>query len=285
MTTQRVEPREFLESMTLAVRQAAAAVRFLEGRVKNRPKAGEDSEAKAALTSGDCVSQEVLLTALRNDFPWIELDAEEDTPTVRAFEGNRSAQRVIIDPIDGTLRYLNRDGLYAVLLGLEGVRGVEAVLVALPQEEVIIRAARGQGVEISIGAAPFEPAPLQARNGTARRILVSHELPSGLVERLTAKGFEACRAAGGAIGVAPLLPGTSAAIRTTQSHSGLSRRTWVSTLATLEAGGCVETLSGPLPGTFTPGIQEVIVARSCEEVSHFRDLLLSVSAARCRVVS
>ena len=65
----RIDPRDFVERMTLPVWQAAAATRWLEGRVDNRPKLDEDTDEKSALTDADCISQEILLTALREFFP------------------------------------------------------------------------------------------------------------------------------------------------------------------------------------------------------------------------
>jgi magnesium chelatase family protein len=53
------------EVATVAVSDLEEAVRWLEGRVENRPKLDEDSDAKSALTDADCVSQEILLAALR----------------------------------------------------------------------------------------------------------------------------------------------------------------------------------------------------------------------------
>ena len=110
MSSPEISPREFVEALTLPVRQAAAAAHWLEGRVANNPKA-EDSAEKSALTDADCVSQEILVTALAELYPQVVLDAEEDTPAVKAFAANDSPYTVRVDPIDGTLRYLQRDGL------------------------------------------------------------------------------------------------------------------------------------------------------------------------------
>src|SRR5262245_61154713 len=270
----RISPREFVEHMTLPLWQAAAAVRWLEGRVENFPKADEATPAKAALTYGDCVSQEILLTALHAHYPWVEIEAEEDTPTAKRFSGNRTPDRVLVDPIDGTLRYVQRDGIYAILLGLEREGRVEAALVALPQEDLVVRAVRGEGVEGAGAGGPFEPiAPSQ--DPGSDRLLVSYDLPPGVAPRLRAEGYELVRAAGGAIGIAPLLPDTLAAIRTTSDPKGVSRRTWVSALATLEAGGAVETMTGPFPERYEPGIQGVIVAPGAGEISTLRKLLRS----------
>ena len=93
----RISAREFVERMTLPLWQAAAVVRWLEGRVENVPKPTEVSPAKAALTDGDCVSQEILLTALHAHYPWVEIEAEEDTPTAQRFSANRTPDRVLIE--------------------------------------------------------------------------------------------------------------------------------------------------------------------------------------------
>lgn len=270
----RISAREFVERMTLPLWQAAAAVRWLEGRVENFPKHDEATPAKAALTYGDCVSQEVLLTALHAHYPWVEIDAEEDTPTAQRFSGNRTPDRVLLDPIDGTLRYVQRDGYYAILLGLEREGRVEGALIALPQEDLVVRTVRGEGTEVARAGGPFEPIHAAQELG-GDRLLVSYDLPPGVAPRLRSEGYELVHAAGGAIGIAPLLPDALAAIRTTNDAAGVSRRTWVSTLATLEAGGAVETLTGPFPERYQPGIQGVLVAPGAAEISALRKLLRS----------
>ena len=270
--TGRISAREFVERMTLPLWQAAAAVRWLEGRVENFPKVDQATPAKAALTYGDCVSQEVLLTALHAYYPWVEIDAEEDTPTAQRFSANRTPDRVLIDPIDGTLRYVQRDGYYAILLGLEREGRIEAALVALPQEDLVVRAVRGEGAEAARAGGPFEPVRTAKEPGSDR-LLVSYDLPPGVAPRLRAEGYELVHAAGGAIGIAPLLPDAFAAIRTTNDPAGVSRRTWVSTLAALEAGGAVETTTGPFPERYEPGIPGVIVASGTAEISALRKLL------------
>jgi fructose-1,6-bisphosphatase/inositol monophosphatase family enzyme len=262
--------REFALRMTLPVRQAMASVRWLEGRVRNRPKLDELTPEKAALTDGDCVSQEILLVALRAHFPWLAVSVEEDTPSVEAFAENRSAETVVIDPIDGTSRYLLGDGLYAILVGLEREGCVEAALVAVPQLGFLARAVRGGGAEVSFADGEFVPARAK-RRGT--QLLVSHGLPPDVRARAHASLWKPVIAAGGAIGVAPLLEGCGGALRMTSDASGLSRRAWISALPTLEAGGCVETLVGRLPERYEPGVAGVVVGSSASEIAALRELL------------
>ncbi len=57
-------PREFVKAMSPALRTAASIARSLEGRVTNRPKDGESTAIKAALTEADTSAQEALLAPL-----------------------------------------------------------------------------------------------------------------------------------------------------------------------------------------------------------------------------
>ena len=263
----RISGGQFADQMTLPLRQAMAAVVWLEGRVPNVHKPHEASEAKAALTDADCVSQEILLTALREYFPEVALEAEEDTPAVKAFAANDSPHTVHVDPIDGTLRYLRRDGPYAIIVGLEYEARVEASLVAVPQENVLIRAVLGGGAEISLGGGPFAPALLQ---GSGTRVLVSHAVPERTLERMRARDLHPVLAAGGAIGVAPLLDATLGAVRVIEGPEGLSPRAWIAALAVQEAGGVVEVAGAPLPERYRSGESTLIVATTPEAADALR---------------
>jgi 3'-phosphoadenosine 5'-phosphosulfate (PAPS) 3'-phosphatase len=265
----RIDAREFVERMTLPVWQASAVARWLEGRVENTPKLDEETDEKSALTDADCVSQEILLVALREFFPGVEVDAEEDTPSVEAFAGSRSDDRVVVDPIDGTLRYVRRDGLYSIIVGLEREGRTEAAVIAVPQEQVLVRAVRGAGAEISHAQGPFRAARFQ----TGERLLVSHRLGDGAEAELARQGVQLVKAAGGAIGVAPLLEKTRGAVRISQRAGGLSRRAWTSALPTQEAGGVVEALDGGFPEAYREGTRGVIVAPDAAGAAALRRVL------------
>ena len=79
------DAESFVAAMAPALRQAASIARALEGRVQNRPKWGEESAVKAALTLADSAAQEAILVPLLERFPGVALRAEEDTPSVRSF--------------------------------------------------------------------------------------------------------------------------------------------------------------------------------------------------------
>ena len=272
-SSRELTPSAFVERLTLPVWQATAAVRWLEGRVRNRPKLEELRPEKAALTDADCVSQEILLVALREAFPEVGLYVEEDTPSVSEFSNGHDAAAahvVVIDPIDGTLRFLRGDGPYAILVGLERRGLVEAALVGLPKSRLLLRAVRGKGAEIAFAGGGFEPLQVSPP-GT--RVLVSYGLPDSVRSALALQGLQPRVAAGGAIGVAPFLEDIFGGLRLAATPDGLSRRAWVAALPLLEAGGRFESLDGSFPDRYEPGVTGLLTAATDAHLAQLRCLL------------
>ncbi len=258
------DPAEFVQVIAPALREAAAIARSLEGRVANRPKAGETTPVKAALTMADTAAQEALLGPLLAHFPDVRLEAEEDTPTAGAFP-ETGESRVVIDPIDGTLRfYLEALGPYAVMAGLALGEVYQGAVVGLPREEIFFDAVRGAGARmIAGGSSPPIPAHV---TGVGRRVLVSHDLPGPAVERLLAAGFEVRPASGGAISVAPLLAGVRAGLRYVRGGS-VSVRGRIGSLIASEAGALVRAADGgPFPDDIRQPARALLVAGNDEDL-------------------
>ena len=236
------DPEAFVRALAPALRQSASIARALEGRVPNRPKLGETTAVKAALTIADTASQEALLVPLLEHFPTVRLAAEEDTPSTIHFASS-GPELVVIDPIDGTLRfYLEGGGPYAVMIGLARERVYEAALVALPREELYLDAVRGRGARIAERGSPARPARAEA---TGKRVYVSHSLPEAALESLLRRDFEVVTACGGAIAVAPLIPGACAGLRIAmEPEPDLSIRGRIGALIAAEAGALVRAENG-----------------------------------------
>lgn len=268
-------PAEFASALGPALRRSAAIARSLEGRVANRPKPGEETPAKAALTIADTAAQEALLAALVERFPGVGVIAEERTPTVALFP-NPGAGVVVIDPIDGTLRfYLEGTGPYAVMMGL-AVHGIfEAALVALPREELYFAAVRGGGATRAHGEEGARSVRA-ARSGN--RVFISHDLPGAAVESLLAHGFEVAPASGGAISVAPLVPGVRAGLRWVGSDpSGVSIRGRVGALISREAGALVRTETGEaFPLDLESHARALLVAGNEEDLQALREAVAAL---------
>lgn len=247
------DPSRFVECMAPAVWKAAALARALEGTVPNEPKTGEASAAKQALTQADTSAQEALLEVLLANFPDVRLEAEEDTVSVARFR-DRGDALVVIDPIDGTLHsYLRSEGPYAVMIGLAQRHRFEASLVGLPREGLLFAAARGGGALRARPRGPLRSASVQT---SGDRVLVSHGMHAAVVRALENAGFQASPACGGAIAVAPLIPGVRAGLRYAPEAPGVSIRGRIGVLIAREAGayvrgvGCSEfpeDLGAPAP--------------------------------------
>jgi fructose-1,6-bisphosphatase/inositol monophosphatase family enzyme len=78
--------------------------------------------------------QEMLLQSVVQGFGegCTNLDAEEDTPTRKLFPETGRAQTIVIDPIDGTLEYLEGRDDYSVCVGLVSRGRVEVACVYFP---------------------------------------------------------------------------------------------------------------------------------------------------------
>jgi fructose-1,6-bisphosphatase/inositol monophosphatase family enzyme len=238
----RTSPEAFVRALAPALRQSASIARALEGRVPNRPKPGEATPVKAALTIADSASQEALLVPLLEHFPGVRVAAEEDTPSTTRFSRS-GPELVVVDPIDGTLRfYLEGRGPYAVMIGLASDDAYQAALVALPREALYLDAVRGQGARVAHRGSPPRAAHAHA---TGKRVYVSHDLPETASECLLRRGFEVVAACGGAISVAPLVPGACAGLRIAQGPApGISMRGRIGALIAAEAGALVHGEDG-----------------------------------------
>jgi hypothetical protein len=257
MTT---DAETFVAVLAPALRQAASIARALEGRVHNRPKWGEERAAKAALTLADSAAQEAILVPLLERFPGVSLNAEEDTPSVASFPRD-SRECVVVDPIDGTLRfYLEAQGPYAIMVGLARDGRYEAALVALPREGFFFEAVRGGPARLTRpGGAPREVRA--AAQGS--RLLVSHGLPAAVADPLRAAGLEPTPAAGGAIAVAPLIPGVRGGLRLAPDAAGISVRGRIGALISAMGGAHVENERGePFPEAIDAPARALLISAS-----------------------
>jgi fructose-1,6-bisphosphatase/inositol monophosphatase family enzyme len=266
-------PEAFVVDLLPAIRQAAAIARALEGRVPNKPKRGERSPVKAALTLADTAAQEALLVPLLDRFSEVRLDAEEQTESVKRFSGRRDAL-VVLDPIDGTLRsYLNAEGPYAVMAGLAIAQVFQAALVALPRERQVFHAIAGGGAFQLSGDHERKPARAVADGDV---VFVSYDLPDPVASLLAERGYQTRCASGGAISVAPLLPGVVGGLRI-PNPAPLSLRGRIGLLVSREAGAQLGGSAGPPSPNLADTVPDVAVAADAAVLD---DLLAALAAGR-----
>jgi fructose-1,6-bisphosphatase/inositol monophosphatase family enzyme len=130
----------------------------LRGQVDNRPK---DSDLPAQLadsmstahTIADDLVQEVALEILQRRGRDFRINAEEDTARTKIFSGDMTTYCYHLDPLDGTLSFLEgRDG-FAIGAAFSKDLIFQASVVYFPAQDRVYLAQRGKGirVESSIG--------------------------------------------------------------------------------------------------------------------------------------
>jgi len=107
----------------------------------------KDKEKKDPVTAADLESQEYILERLKKEFPGEQVLAEESA------EGNIDySKRVwIVDPLDGTQRFINKEDGFGVSIGL-CIHGIPFLgVVYAPVREVVYFAEKGKGAFIRKG--------------------------------------------------------------------------------------------------------------------------------------
>jgi fructose-1,6-bisphosphatase/inositol monophosphatase family enzyme len=161
------------------------------------------------------------------------------------------------------------------MIGLAIGDRYEASLVALPREQLCFDAVKGRGARVRSRDVAVKAVTLGEPTGN--RILVSHNLPTSAVERLRDLGYEVAAAAGGAISVAPLIPGVCAGLRLVRENAeGVSIRGRIGALIAAEAGALVTGATGPFPSEIRTPAPALLVAATPETLSHLQDALSTI---------
>lgn len=137
---------EFIKTISLTIKQAGIVALNLQGKVENTGKEAEALfqhaskkiiDSITAKTIIDETVQEILLFHLKElfDTKEVTLDAEENTPLVKYFTSNSDKLSIIIDPIDGTIDYLNNDDRYSICLSLVSKGKVLTAIIFFPKRD------------------------------------------------------------------------------------------------------------------------------------------------------
>ncbi|MDX6694161.1 MAG: 3'(2'), 5'-bisphosphate nucleotidase [Blastocatellia bacterium] len=143
--------RELRLAIKLAREAGATILEYYKRplRVERKVDADEHTEP---VTEADRAANELIVNAIRREFPEDGLLAEESIDTERRL----GKERVwMIDPLDGTSGFIARDGDYAVQIGLTVAGRVVLGVVYQPLPDLLYWAAAGAGSWIE--RAGFEP--------------------------------------------------------------------------------------------------------------------------------
>lgn len=118
----------FIDKMKEAIYKAGEMALEYQGKVKNLEKEVEKlpndndfirQERLAKTVIDERVQEELLFTASKLlNAPAVYLDAEEETAGKKCFSPEPTSTTLVIDPIDGTLRYLLGEDGFSVCVGL-----------------------------------------------------------------------------------------------------------------------------------------------------------------------
>ena len=132
--------QELSFALGLAREAGAAILDFYEGPLEIEQKTGFDD--REPVTQADRVANEIIVNALRKEFPNDGILAEESVDTAHRLD----KQRVwMIDPLDGTNGFIDGNGDFAVQIGLTQDRQCVLGVVYQPLTGVLYHAVMGQG--------------------------------------------------------------------------------------------------------------------------------------------
>ena len=133
------------------LRMAASYSRHIQSKIASQPAKAGPTKIAAALTDADLSVQTFIEVALLGSFPDIRFYGEEfeqsyNMKYFRAIDlGPTGDYLVTLDPIDGTLFYLDGFPNYQIIVTVLNADGFEAVLALSPAEDRYYYALRGQG--------------------------------------------------------------------------------------------------------------------------------------------
>lgn len=167
---EKINYRRELEVATQLARAAGAVLLthyYSPFLVEQKINALEEIEE---VTAADREANELIVSQLRKEFPDDGILAEESSDT----EERLDKERVwLIDPMDGTKNFIQRDGDFAVQIGLAVAGEVVAGVVFQPSRDVLYRAARGSGTWIEEKAKPPTRMSVSNRTDPTEMVLAS----------------------------------------------------------------------------------------------------------------
>jgi myo-inositol-1(or 4)-monophosphatase len=160
-------PRQILDTLLPPLRLAAGYASHIQTKIVAQPAKAGPNPFSMALTDADLSVQTFVEVALLGSFPNIRFYGEEfeqsyNTKYFRAIDlGPEGDYLVTLDPIDGTLFYMDGFPNYQIILTVLNADGFEAVLALSPAEDQYFYALRGQGTQVGQLAQDLEDcAPL-----------------------------------------------------------------------------------------------------------------------------
>ncbi|MFO0876999.1 MAG: 3'(2'),5'-bisphosphate nucleotidase CysQ [Gemmataceae bacterium] len=143
-------------------------------------------DARADITTqADRDAQEIILQHLRKQFPTDAFCAEEATPTLAA--SPRQGPRVwVVDPIDGTRGFAQKNGEFSIMIGLIEHDQVVVGVVLEPANQRLTYAVRGGGCWKKDGTGQAERCQVTENGDLSNLVLTQSRSKPGVVSKQAA---------------------------------------------------------------------------------------------------
>lgn len=153
-------------ALRLAREAGAAILDYYDRNVRVESKVEKGTSFTEPVTVADRAANELIVSALKREFPEDGILAEESVDTERRL----SKRRVwMVDPLDGTSGFISRDGDFAVQIGL-AVDGRPVLGVVFePLADLLFRAREGEGTWVE--RAGFEPERVRVSDTSDVRLM------------------------------------------------------------------------------------------------------------------
>ncbi|MEO1095746.1 MAG: inositol monophosphatase family protein [Cyanobacteria bacterium J06638_28] len=148
-------PRQILTTLLPPLRMAAGYARHIQAKIAAQPSKEGPNMFSMALTDADLSVQTFVEVALLGSFPAIRFYGEEyeqsyNTKYFRSIAlGPEGDYLVTLDPIDGTLFYMDGFPNYQIILTVLNADAFEAVLAVSPAEDCYYYRLRGQASQVT----------------------------------------------------------------------------------------------------------------------------------------
>lgn len=174
--------RELEVAVRLAETASEAILKHYRDGFLVEHKIGSD-DFREPVTVADREASRIIVDGLTREFPDDGILSEEEDDVI---EKRVAKPRVwIIDPIDGTAGFINKDGDFAIQIGLAENGAPIAGVVMLPMHDAIFYAGKGAGAFAIVGGA--EPIRMTTSDHTDPRELglaISRHHPSKRLSRI-----------------------------------------------------------------------------------------------------
>lgn len=164
--------------------------------IEEKDESGAHKAMREAKTKVDEIVQEMLLQSLLPAYQnMLSLDVEEDTPSLSLFPAKDYAYTLVLDPIDGTLDYINQKDTYSICSAILHEHDVLLAIVYFPKRDLLYAYVEGRGTYLYHHVAQCEwedgePLTYQPLEETPTLIYKNSRVGEDILLRLQQNNFQ-----------------------------------------------------------------------------------------------